>query len=71
MFRVFVVFFFQNQLFRKILRVSNSLDSDHVRRFVGPDPSLNCLQMLSAEDGDEMLKQIGELMRLNEIGDTH
>ena len=41
-------FFFQNQLFRKILsgipRVSNRLDPDQTRRFVGPDLGPNCLQ---------------------------
>ena len=47
--------FFQIQLFRKILsentiRVSNSLDPDQARRFVGPDLGPNCLQRLSAED---------------------
>ena len=47
--------FFQNQLFRKkyfrnSTRVSNSLDSDQARQFVGPDLDPNCLQKLSAED---------------------
>ena len=31
-------------------RVSNRLDSDQARRFVGPDLVLKCLQRLSAED---------------------
>ena len=48
-------FFFQNQLlnknaFRNIIRVSNSLDPDQARRFVGPDLGPNCLQRLSADD---------------------
>ena len=30
--------------------VSNSLDPDQARHFVRPDLSLNCLQMLSADD---------------------
>ena len=46
--------FFQNQLFRKILSgipsVSNSLDPDQARQFVGPELGPNCLQKLSAED---------------------
>ena len=30
--------------------VSNSLDPDQARRFVGPDLGPNCLQRLSADD---------------------
>ena len=30
--------------------MSNSLDPDQARRFVGPDLGLNCLQRLSADD---------------------
>ena len=30
--------------------MSNSLDQDQARHFVGPDLSPNCLQRLSAED---------------------
>ena len=36
--------------FRNTIRVSNSLDPDQVRRFVGPDLDLNCLKRLSADD---------------------
>ena len=32
------------------MRVSNSLDPDQARQFVGPDLGPNCLQRLSAED---------------------
>ena len=32
------------------LRVSNSLDPDQARRFVGPDRGPNCLQRISADD---------------------
>ena len=44
-------FFFQNQLFQKIsfintISVSNSLDPDQARNFVGPDLGPNCLQRL-------------------------
>ena len=48
-------FFFQNIFLRKIIsgmyiiRVSNSLDTDQVRRFVGPDLCPNCLQRFSAD----------------------
>ena len=49
-----ICLYFQNQLFHKILRhtisVSNSLDQDLARHFVGPDLGLNCLQRLSAND---------------------
>ena len=41
--------FFQNQLFSKnyfrdTIRVSNSLDPDQAKHFVGPDLGPNCLQ---------------------------
>ena len=45
-----LLIFFQNQLFRKIISVSNILDPDPVRRFVVPDLSPNYLQKLSADD---------------------
>ena len=32
------------------IRVSNSLDPDQARHFVGPDLDSNCLQRLSADD---------------------
>ena len=32
------------------IRVSNSLDPDQARRFVGPDLGPNCLQILSGVD---------------------
>ena len=47
--------FFQNQLFRKkkirnTIWVSNCLDLDQARHYVGPDLGPNCLQRLSADD---------------------
>ena len=42
--------FFQNS-FRNNIRVSNSLDPDQARHFVGPDLGPNCLQRLSAGEG--------------------
>ena len=42
--------FFQNQLFRKILSVSNSLDPNQARSFVKPDLGPNHLKRLSAYD---------------------
>ena len=34
-----------------------ALDPDQARQFVGPDPSTNCLQMLSTDDtGNQRLK---------------
>ena len=54
----FCMFFFcplQNfskiNLFRKFLRVSNSLDPGQARHFVGHDLGPNCLQKLSADGG--------------------
>ena len=34
--------------------MSNGLDPDQVRRFVGPDLGPNCLQKLSAEDTSKL-----------------
>ena len=42
-------FFFENS-FRNTIRVSNSLDPDQARRFVGSDLGPNCLQKLIADD---------------------
>ena len=36
--------------FRNTIRVSNSLEPDQDRHYVGPDLGPNCLQRLSAED---------------------
>ena len=36
--------------FKKTIGVSNSLDPDQTRRFVGSDLGTNCLQRLSADD---------------------
>ena len=36
--------------FRKDIKVSDSLDPDQARHYVGPDLSPNCLQRLSADD---------------------
>ena len=41
---------FSKNYFRNTIRVSNSLDPDQVRHFVGPDLGPNCLQRLSADD---------------------
>ena len=45
----FKINFFKKS-FRNTIRVSNSLDPDHARRFVGPDLGPNCFQKLSADD---------------------
>ena len=57
-----VVFFFQSKLFRKqsfrnTIRVSNSLDPDQARRYVGPDLDQNCLQRLSLISVDRSGRQ--------------
>ena len=41
---------FKKKYFRNTIRVSNSLDPDQARRFVGPDLGPNCLQRLPADD---------------------
>ena len=41
---------FLKNSFRNTIRVSNSLDPDQARPFVGPDLGPNCLQNLSADD---------------------
>ena len=41
---------FSKNSFRNTLRVSNSLDPDQARHFVGPDLGLKCLHRLSAGD---------------------
>ena len=42
--------FLKQNSFRNTIRVSNSLDRDQDRQFVGPDLSPNCLQRLFAID---------------------
>ena len=39
-----------NFFFRNTIRMSNSLDPDQARNFVGTDLGPNCLQRLSADD---------------------
>ena len=41
---------FSNNSFRNIISVSNNLDPDQARRFVGPVLGPNFLQRLSADD---------------------
>ena len=41
---------FLKKNFRNTVRVSNSLDPDQARLFVGPDLVPNCLQKLSADE---------------------
>ena len=41
---------FLKNSFKNTIRVSNSLDPDQARHFVGPDLDPNCLEKLSAED---------------------
>ena len=45
----FKINFLKNS-FRNIFRMSNSLDPDQARRFVGPDLGQNCLPKLSEDD---------------------
>ena len=41
---------FSGKKIRNTIRVSNSLDPDQARHFVGPDLGPNCFQRLSAND---------------------
>ena len=41
---------FSKNSFRNTIKVSNSLDSDPARQYVGPDLDPNCLQRLSADN---------------------
>ena len=45
--------FFQHWLLKKI-SVSNSLDPDQARNYVGPDLGPNCLQRLQPDDNDKL-----------------
>ena len=51
--------------------MSNSLDPDQARHFVGPDLGLNCLQGLSAEDtssqGVNLLSPLCSIFFVNHI----
>ena len=41
---------FSKNSFRNTIRMSNSLDPDRARHFVGPDLGPNCLQRISTDD---------------------
>ena len=41
---------FSKNSFRNTIRVSNSLDPDQAKNFVGPDLVPNCLQKISADN---------------------
>ena len=41
---------FSKNSFKNTIRMSNSLDPDQARHFVGPDLGPNCLQKLSADN---------------------
>ena len=63
-----LIFFFKSTFmknsFRYIIWVSNRLDPDQARHFVGPDLDLNCLQKLSAEDikRDDMHSEVSVIL---------
>ena len=48
-----LLFFFKNTI-----RVSNSLDPDQIKHFVGPDQGPNCLQSLSADNTGSWYKDL-------------
>ena len=47
---------FAKNSFKKTIIVTNSLDPDQVRHFVGPDLAQNCLQWLSADNTSRQKK---------------
>ena len=47
---IFLTNFFKKTSFRNTIRMSNRLDPDQARNFVGPDLDPNCLQRLLAAD---------------------
>ena len=49
--------------FRNTIRVTNSLDPDQARHFVGPDLGPNCLQRLSADDSTRQRVKEGVVFR--------
>ena len=49
----FFKFKFSKKSYRNRIRVSNSLDPDQARHYVGPDLDPKCLQRLSADDKHE------------------
>ena len=51
------------------IRVSNSLDPDHARPFVGSDLGPNCLQRLSADD-ESRRQWAKSLIQINLLIDT-
>ena len=44
----------KKRYFKIMIRVSNGLDPDQARHFVGPDLGLNCLQQISADDTSKL-----------------
>ena len=55
-----LIFFKINIFLKKIrntIRVSNTLDPDQARHFVGPDLGPNCLQTFSADDTSRQIVQ--------------
>ena len=62
--------FFEKKSFRHTIRMSNSLDPDQARRFVGPDLGPKCLPGLSADDtGRQRVKRCstwGTVLRNNQ-----
>ena len=51
------------------IRVSNGLDPDQARRFVGPDLGPNSLQLLSADDTCRL--SVNKIQRLQRKEDIH
>ena len=59
---------FQKKSFGNTIRVTNSLDPEQDRRFVGPDLGTNCLQRLSA---DVNASKVGDIFSRYRIHSFH
>ena len=62
------IFYSLNTRFFNTVRVSNSLDPDQARHFVGPDLGPNCLQRLSADNKSRPLA--GKEFNTKQLVDT-
>ena len=58
---IFIINFFNNKKFRNTIRVSNNLDPDQARHFVGPDLGSICLQGYQQMTLDKELSRVSSI----------
>ena len=58
---------FSKNYLRNTIKVSNRLDSDQARLFVGPDLGPNCLQMLLADGTNESASRTAFMNNLSTV----